>query len=107
MPRAPLAGSTPDHAVSRRVEAVDPATVMQATIVLRAEASTTASDLLAGTYDSSTHIPAAVDARVLDAVSSFVRAHGLTVVESDGAERRVMVRGPASLMGRAFGVTLA
>jgi len=107
MPRAALIGSAPDHAGYRRLTAVDPAVPVQATIVLRRDDADAARDLLSGRYDAATRAPEGTDAGVLTAVTSFARAHGLTVVESNSAERRVAVRGAAGLMGQAFGVSLA
>ena len=89
----------------RRLVAADPATPVQATIVLRADDSTAAS-LLSGQYDPAKHAPAGADPASLEAVESLARDQGLTVVESSAAERRVEVRGTASQMHRAFGTNL-
>ena len=107
MRREAIIGSAPDHAGYRRLTAVDPATPVQATIVLRRDDPTAARDLLSGHYDAATNAPAGADAGVLEAVESFARTHGLTVVASNGAEGRVAVRGTADQMSQAFGATLA
>jgi kumamolisin len=105
MARAAIAGSAPDLAGYRRVAAADPATPVQATIVLRADDSTAAS-LLSGQYDPANHTPARADPASLEAVESLVRDYGLTVVESSAAERRVAVQGTVGQMNRAFGTNL-
>jgi kumamolisin len=105
MARAAIAGSAPDQAGYRRLSAADPATPVQATIVLRSDDSNAAS-LLSGHYDRAKQASTGADSSSLDAVVSFVRDHGLTVVESSAAERRVVVRGTAAQMKQAFGTTL-
>jgi len=105
--RVPLAGSAADHTGLRYLGGAEPCDVVEATIVLRDTPSTTAADLLSGTYDPTARTPATVDAGVLDAVVSFATTHGLTIVESNRSERRVVVRGTASVISTAFGVPLA
>src|SRR5262245_33781346 len=107
MRRAALIGSAPDHAGVRRLTAADPATALEATIVLRAADAAAAHDLLTGTHDEAPRAATGATANALDAVTSFARAHRLTVVESSRAERRVVVRGTADRFGEAFGTTLA
>jgi Pro-kumamolisin, activation domain len=105
MVRAAIAGSAPDHAGYRPLTGADPATPVQATIVLRADDST-AAGLLSGQYDPAKQAPAGADSSSIEAVESFVRNHGLTVVESNAAERSVVVRGTADQMKQAFGTNL-
>jgi kumamolisin len=107
MRRAARIGSAPDHAGAHRLTAVDPATPLEATIVLRAADATAAPDLLTGGLDEAPRAATGANANALEAVAAFARAHGLTVVESSRAERRVVVRGAAVQFGEAFGTTLA
>ena len=46
------------------------------------------------------------DAKDLDTVAAFAKAHGLTVVESDAARRSVVLSGTATDMNTTFGTTL-
>ncbi|MGI8989981.1 MAG: protease pro-enzyme activation domain-containing protein [Bryobacteraceae bacterium] len=107
MERAAIAGSAPDNAGYRRVGAADPATPVEVAIVLRGSDPTEAEDLLAGRYDYSKRAPAGADPSSLQAVESLARAHGLTIVDSSAAERRVTVRGTAAQMGEVFGTNLS
>src|SRR6476620_8631137 len=107
MERAAIIGSAPDHTGYRRLAAADPATPVEATIVLRGVEATEADDLLSGHYDATTRAPAGPDAGGLAAVEAFARSHELTVVASNPAEGRVAVRGTAGQMAESFGTTLA
>jgi kumamolisin len=104
MERAAIAGSAPDHAGYRRIAAADPATPVQATIVLRS--NSTPVGLLSGQYDPARQAPTGADSSSIEAVKAFVRNYGLTVVESSAAERRVVVRGTADQMKQTFGTNL-
>ena len=105
MTRAAIIGSAPDQSGYRRLSAADPATPVQATIVLRQGDSTAAADLLSGRYDPAKR-PAGADPASLETVESLVREHGLTVVESSAVERRVAIRGTADQMSQLFGTNL-
>ena len=105
MMRGAIAGSAPNHAGYRLLIAADPATPVEATIVLRGDDSIAAS-LLSGTYDPSKRTAAGADPASFAAVESFVAENGLAILESSAAERRVAVRGTADQMNRAFGTKL-
>jgi kumamolisin len=104
MARAAIAGSAPDHAGYRRLAAADPATPIQATIVLRSDSNP--AGLLSGQYFPAKQTPVGADSSSIEAVEAFVRNHGLTIVESNAAERRVAVYGTADQMKQAFGTNL-
>jgi kumamolisin len=46
------------------------------------------------------------DARDIESIAAFAKAHGLAVVESDAARRSVVLSGTAQSMNDAFGVQL-
>jgi kumamolisin len=104
MARVAIAGSAPDHAGYRRLTAADPATPVQATIVLRSDSNPVG--LLSGQYDPAKHAPPGSDSSSIEAVDAFVRNYGLTVVESNASERRVVVGGTADQMKQTFGANL-
>jgi kumamolisin len=104
--RAAISGSAPDHAGYRRLAAADPATPVQAAIILRGSDPSAAADLLSGRYDSAKRPPPGADPASLQTIESFARDHGLTVVESNAAERTVTLRGTADQMNKAFGTNL-
>jgi kumamolisin len=106
MERAAIAGSAPDHAGYRREGAADPAIPVRVSIVLRPRNSADAAALLSGKYDSSAREAPGADAEGIAAVEAFARACGLTVEQSDAAERTVVVSGPSAAIGKAFGITM-
>ena len=104
MQRLAIAGSAPDHSGYRRESDADPATPLQATIVLRSRDSGVAEALLSGRYDPSTHAASSAAEIVPPAIEAFAHDNGLTVQESDPAGRRVVVAGWLNQMSQAFGV---
>jgi kumamolisin len=91
--------------------AVDPATQLEVTVLVRPRRSLEdlESRLSTGSVLSREEFAEqyGADAQDLERVAAFARAHGLHVVESSPAQRRVVLRGPAAKIGEAFGVTLA
>jgi|SRR6185312_1648176 len=105
MERTAIPGSAPDHSGCRRERAVDPEAPVRATIVLRPSDPGVAAKLLSGRYDPAAHTSAGADPHAMAAVEAFARDNDLVIEESDAAGRRVVVSGPSSRMGAAFGVT--
>jgi kumamolisin len=84
---------------------LDPSTIVEVTVYLRPPPG--APDASGGpiSHEELAERRGALPAD-LDAVVRFAEAHGLEVVERDRPGRRVRLRGPASSMQSAFGVSL-
>jgi kumamolisin len=110
--RASIAGSSPRHSSSvREIGTVDPEDIVRVTIVLR-RAPQSPSDADTAPSGNARRGPNGALARSasvddIRAVSSFVKAAGLTVVSTDAARRTIDVTGPAQSTANAFGVELA
>ncbi|GAB3580564.1 S53 family peptidase [Leifsonia lichenia] len=103
----PLPGSErPETPGVTAHSAIDPATTVEATLVLRRQTELPDDALItpvsradfAKTYGAST--------ADVDLVASTLEGLGLTVVDANAAERRVRVSGPSALVARVFGTDL-
>jgi kumamolisin len=103
----PLAGSERAEAPGLRSRAaIDPATVVEATLILRRRAQLP-DDALSSPMSRADFASAyGASDEDLKLVTTTMQSLGLNVLASDAAERRVRVSGPASLMGRVFGTDL-
>jgi kumamolisin len=84
------------------------ADVIQLTLVLRPpEASQAIAErLLAGTYDPAETKASdlAADPNDVEAVTDFATAHGLELVRTDAASRRIRVAASVAVIEKAFGI---
>jgi kumamolisin len=105
--RLPVAGSAiPLRAGTTLLGDADPALIADATILVRRRPGSAPGQLPSMTREQAREALSA-DPGDMAAVERFARDQGLTILESNAAERKVRVSGPAGLMGRAFGTRLS